>query len=276
VIDLMAVDSASMTLAMMQRVIDQVSSTLDDSRIAGVVVLHGTDSLEETALLAHLQIGASGKPVVFTGAQYTADDVRTDGPRNLHDALSFARRGDASLHQNGGGSSVVISFGGRLLPAWALLKASTQSADAFRVAVATSAGSAAALGRYRRAHDGVGAINVRVIAISPGDDGALVRASLDLGVDGVVLEALGGGNASEQVVSAVRDGVEAGIPVVVTSRVPIGALAPSYGGGGGGHDLVAAGAIFSRSLRAGQSRILLAEMLARRSSQSQTRAAFAV
>lgn len=55
---------------------------------------------------------------------------------------------------------------------------------------------------------------------------------------------------------------ERGVPVVVSSRVPEGRLVASYGGGGGGHDLVAAGAVHSSTLRPGQARILLAALLA--------------
>ena len=77
-----------------------------------------------------------------------------------------------------------------------------------------------------------------------------------------MLAALGSGNASP----AIRDGVArahaAGVPVVISSRVPMGQLAASYGGGGGGHDLVRAGAVLSRVLRPGQARVLLAALIA--------------
>lgn len=72
-----------------------------------------------------------------------------------------------------------------------------------------------------------------------------------------MLAALGSGNANPGIAVAVKRCAERGVPVVVSSRVPEGLLVASYGGGGGGHDLVAAGAIHSSTLRPGQARILL-------------------
>jgi L-asparaginase len=77
-VDLMAKDSASLTLSDMQRISGAVGSCLKDRDVDGIVVLHGTDAMEETALLVHLQRRIS-KPVVFTGAQFTADHPQADG-----------------------------------------------------------------------------------------------------------------------------------------------------------------------------------------------------
>ncbi|MDT8893012.1 hypothetical protein RBB90_23940, partial [Enterobacter cloacae] len=75
-------------------------------------------------------------------------------------------------------------------------------------------------------------------------------------------------------VEAVRRCSARNIPVVVSSRVPQGKLTPSYGGGGGGHDLAHAGAVHSTSLRPGQARILLAALLASGASSQSIRDAF--
>ncbi|MDI6944780.1 hypothetical protein QMO46_14900 [Microbacterium barkeri] len=139
----------------------------------------------------------------------------------------------------------------------------TPSDGAATPAFATPAHATPALATARRAHDGVARVRVDVVAVVPGGDDLHLRASAAAGARAVVLEALGSGNASPAIVEGVRRCVDQGVRVAVTSRVPEGALAASYGGGGGGHDLVVAGAAMARTLRAGQTRILLAELLAR-------------
>lgn len=123
----MAKDSSSLTLANMQRISDAVGIELSDPAVAGIVVLHGTDAMEESSLLVHLQ-HALPKPVVFTGAQFTADHRQADGPANL------ARAIETALDQRNAEKGVLLSFGGRCLPAWGLYKLSADAADAFRSA----------------------------------------------------------------------------------------------------------------------------------------------
>lgn len=110
-VDLMAKDSSSLTLADIQRISDAVGVELNDPAVTGVVVLHGTDAMEESSLLVHLQ-HATTKPVVFTGAQFTADHPNADGPSNLAAAIETA------LDQTNAERGVLLSFGGRCLPAW--------------------------------------------------------------------------------------------------------------------------------------------------------------
>lgn len=242
VADLMARDSSTLTLADMQAISDASGAELAGGA-AGVVILHGTDAMEETALLLALQ--HPGAPVVLTGAQFTDDHPQADGPANMATAIRAVLEG----------RGVRLAFGGRVLPAWGLVKHATDSADAFRLA-------AEAVAPDVTLNAPVGAVRVDVVAIHPGADATHLDASLAAGAQGIVLAALGSGNASP----AIRDGVArahaAGVPVVISSRVPMGRLAASYGGGGGGHDLVRAGAVLSRVLRPGQARVLLAALIA--------------
>lgn len=248
-VELMAKDSASLTLADMQAISGKVRELLDDAAVNGIVILHGTDAMEETALLVHLQHGLS-KPVVFTGAQFTADHPKADGPANLAAAVA------AAIDPANASRGVLVCFGGRLLPAWGLYKHSSDVADAFRQSRPRenppSPHLAAALDNVR----------VDVVAIYPGCDSVHVDASLRADAHGIVLAALGSGNANSRLVEAVRRCADVGVPVVVSSRVPDGLLVSSYGGGGGGHDLAGAGAIHSSTLRPGQARILLAALVA--------------
>ncbi|MCX2697436.1 asparaginase [Ochrobactrum chromiisoli] len=248
-IDLMAKDSSSLTLIDMQAISDAVQVQLDDPQISGIVVLHGTDSMEETALLVHLQRHIS-KPVIFTGAQFTADHPDADGPANLATAIRLAA--DPASRDKG----VVIAFGGRIVPAWGAFKYSSDHADAFRSV------------RALKTPDGihlpapVAGKRIDIVAIHPGCDDLHIQASIQAGTDGIILAALGSGNANAAIVEAVKQCSKHNIPVVVSSRVPTGVLVAGYGGGGGGFDLVTAGAIHSQTLRPGQARILLASMIA--------------
>ncbi|NTE56032.1 asparaginase [Agrobacterium tumefaciens] len=248
-VDLMAKDSSSLTLADMQRISDAVGVELNDPAVAGVVVLHGTDAMEESSLLVNLQ-HALTKPVVFTGAQFTADHKDADGPANLAQAIETA------LDPQNLAKGVLLSFGGRCLSAWGLYKLSADAADAFRSARPLVQASAPNLVAP------VADIRVDIVAIHPGCDATHIDASLQAGAKGIVLAALGSGNANPHIAEAVKRCTKRGVPVVVSSRVPEGRLVASYGGGGGGHDLVAAGAVHSSTLRPGQARILLAALLA--------------
>lgn len=252
-VDLMAKDSASLTLSDMQRISDAVDTALKDGDVDGVIVLHGTDAMEETALLVHLQ-HRIGKPVIFTGAQFTADHPQSDGPDNLAAAIRLA------CDPANAGEGVLIAFGGRIVPAWGAYKFSSDSADAFRSACPILIQSPALTAT-------VGDRRVDTIAIYPGCDAIHIEASIAAGASGIVLAALGSGNTTPCVVEAVRECSRRNIPVAVSSRVPEGLLTPSYGGGGGGYDLGEAGAIHAHTLRPGQARILLAALIASGSSK---------
>lgn len=256
--EVLAKDSSALTLADMQHISASVAAQLSDTDVAGVVVLHGTDAMEETSLLVQLQHQPQ-KPVIFTGAQFAADHPRSDGIGNLADAVRMAMAGK---------DGVRLAFAGRELPCWGLYKRTTDLADAFALA-----GPVPAPALPRLPAD-VGATRLDIVAIHPGCDAAHLDASLDRGADGVVIAALGSGNASPEIVAAIQRASARGVPVVISSRVPEGEMAPIYGGGGGGHDMAAAGAIHARWLRPGQARILLAVLLANGCDRDRIRAAF--
>lgn len=245
--ELMSKDSSAFDFADMDSVADAVATALTDPDCVGVVVLHGTDTMEETAFLVDL-FHDDPRPVVFTGAQRTSDHSEPDGPGNVTAAIETVR------NPVNRGRGVLVSFGGRTLSACGLTKWHTSDLDAF-------VGSDQERSVFDRAN--ISGTRVDIVALYPGADAVAIDAYLDVGSQGLVLQALGSGNANSTVVEAVKRATAAGIPVVVTTRVPLGSVEPSYGGGGGGADLVDAGAVFS-PLRAGQARILLAVQIATR------------
>ncbi|WP_072686863.1 asparaginase [Rhodococcus marinonascens] len=250
--DLMSKDSSSMSFADMDRVRDAVVAELRDPDVDAVVVLHGTDTMEETAFLLDLHHD-DPRPVIFTGAQRTFDHPESDAAANLTAAIMAGS--DPALRCSG----VLIAFAGALYRAAGTRKAETTSLEAFHSVHPTET-------PQRRLDPlpwhPISGTRVDIVAIYPGADRVQIDACLASGTQGLVLDGLGSGNANPVIVAAVRDCVSAGIPVAVTTRVPRGPITPAYGGGGGGHDLVAAGALFSTNLRAGQARVLLAALLA--------------
>lgn len=241
--EVMSKDSSALDFADLDTIRTAVADALAEDGCVGVVVLHGTDTMEESALYVDL-FHDDERPVVFTGAQRTADHADPDGPGNIAAAVAAAQS------ERG----VLIAFGGRLLPARGAIKKHTTELDAFR---------SAALPRPKPLlWKPIAGVRVDIAALYPGADGLQIDACRQAGASGIVLQALGSGNTNAAVVHAVKEAVAAGVHVVVTTRVPFGETSPTYGGGGGGHDLVDAGAVFSRELRAGQARIQLAALVA--------------
>ena len=94
-----------------------------------------------------------------------------------------------------------------------------------------------------------------------GADGRLVRAAVDQGAKGIVIEGLGWGNVNQPMFAAIKDALAKSVPVVIASRVPNGRVLPNYGFEGGGKTLVDAGAVMADDLSARKARILLMLLL---------------
>jgi L-asparaginase len=230
----------------------------------GVVLTHGTDTMEETAFLLDL-VHDDLRPVVLTGAQRPFDDVAPDGPANLADALCVAA--DPAARDHG----VLLTFDGVALPARGVRKSDTLSAHAFTApgrgpAFRLVDGRAIPLARPHRPAplpldlDVPDLPRVDVVSAYAGADGLHVRASVEAGAAGIVVAALGAGNVGPALVEAVAGAVADGVPVLISSRVTTGPVAPLYAGGGTELDRV--GAVFADDLSPWQARLLLAVALA--------------
>jgi len=262
--DVFRVGGFRMTLDRVSELARAVAAELRDPDVAGVVVTHGTDTTEETAFFLDL-FHDDPRSVVLTGAQRAADAPDTDGPRNLTDAVTAAASpGTRRL-------GVLICFGGQLFPARGTRKTHTLAADTFTNPSAgplgwVHRGEVALVGRPRRgtalpldAFDPSG-VRVDVVPCYPDADATTLRACVEAGARGIVLEATGAGNANPAICAAVTDVTAAGIVVVTSTRVAAGPVMPIYGDGGGA-DLLAAGAVPTGLLRPSQSRMLLAALL---------------
>jgi L-asparaginase len=276
--DVVRVGGFRMTLDRVHTLARAVATELRDESVAGVVVAHGTDTIEESAFFLDL-FHADPRPVVVTGAQRAADAPDSDGPRNLADAITAAAAPATR------GLGVLIGFGGRLLPARGTVKTHTVAADTFtnpsggplgwvhggQVGVVTAPRRGAAL--PLDAFDSAG-LRVDVAPCYPDADATALRAFADAGARGVVLEATGAGNANPAICAAVAELTAAGVVVVTSTRVAAGPVTPIYGDGGG-VDLLAAGAVPSGLLRPSQARMLLAALLGLHRDPDVVRRAFA-
>jgi len=247
--------SEEMSLRQAGDVVSAALSAADRDEVAGVVVAHGTDTMEETAFLADIH-WTSAKPIVFTGSQRAPDESGFDGLRNLHDALTLANGSQAR------GLGAWIVFGGQALPARGAFKRHTSSLQGFahRMGLGVSVGQPPP----RRARPaplpyGPCDANVDLISLGLGSAGRLIDAAVAGGARGLVIEALGRGNAGANVAQAISCAVAAGVAVAVTSRCGEGDVSPDYATG---RQLLDAGAVFCNDLGPSQARILLARMLA--------------
>ncbi len=275
--DVLRVNSYAMRPDDVQSVIEAVYESLAAPAVDGVVVTHGTDSMEETAFAVDL-FHDDPRPVVFTGAQRSADHPFTDGPANLRDAMIVAGTPQAR------GLGVLVVFGGSVYAAAGTRKVHTLALAPFASPDSGPLGGLRDgmlwLARHpvrrkplQRPLTRLSDTRVDVVALYPGCDTSALDAVVAAGARGVVIEALGAGNANPAIRDAIARLVSEGVVVVLSTRVHAGPVTPLYGGGGG-RDLVDVGAIPSGLLRPSQARMLLLVLLAAHADSSTIRSAF--
>ena len=253
--------SAHFTLDTLWEIRRRVTQHLANPDVEGIVLTHGTDVLEETAMLLDLTVDSS-KPVVLTGAMRTASDAGFDGFANLAGAVRVA----ASELAHGLGTMVVLND--TVHAARYVTKTNTQSTDTFQspgwghLGRIDSDGLHVAWRLSQRtflapALEG----RVELIKLSVGmQPGALCHA-LERGTRGIVLEALGGGRVPPWWLPHIRSALTAGVPVVVASRCPSGRVGDRYGYAGAQRDLRSAGCLPAGCLNGQKARMALMVIL---------------
>jgi L-asparaginase len=225
--------------------------------VDGIVVTHGTDTLEETAFLLDLTL-APERPVVFCGAMRTISEPGWDGPANLTAAVRVA------AHPASRGRGVLVAFGGEVHSASEVTKWHTQQLSAFRSPAGPLGTVERDAVRFRRPAAAGRPIPARrieprvaLLVMAAGCDAAPVHEALRRGARGLVIEATGCGNVPPRVLPGIRAARRAGVPVVIVSRCPEGRVTPTYAYEGGGRQLRDLGAIFAPELPGHKARIKL-------------------
>ena len=252
----------------------RVERHLADPGTTGVVVTHGTDTMEESAYLADLLV-ASDKPVVFTGAQRAADAHDPDGPRNIADAVRIAASPAAM------GLGVMIAFEQEFHAARDVTKTHTSRVDTFMSSEHGKLGEidGERVSVHRRPVLRKTFVAERIesrvdlVKLVMGSDDRFLRFAADSGAKGIVIEGFGRGNATPAAAKAIAEIIAAGVPVIVTSRCQRGRVRPIYGNGGA-RDLERADAIFAGDLTGPKARVLAAVMLGAELSSEAMRAEF--
>lgn len=204
----------------------RVQTLLDDDTIDGIVVTHGTDTLEETAAFLALTL-TSVKPVVLTAAMRPATALSADGPMNLYNAACVA------AHPDSAGRGVLVSFGDAIYPALGVRKRETHCLDAFGGASAGASGRTDPLryfaparhtGRpvFTLASDRTGLPRVDVLYIGAGTPPGLLDLMIADGARGIILALPGNGSLPAAWDAPVADAVARGVPVIRASRVGLG------------------------------------------------------
>ena len=258
IVDFGAFPGPHMTTGRMWALRNLIETQLARGDVQGVVVTHGTDSLEESAYLMARSLGAT-KPVVFTGAMRTASDLSWDGPANLGTAVRVAASEEAR------GYGVLVAMCDRIFSALDVTKSHTYTVDAFE---SPGLGPLGVVDDshvvFRRALPELPAPlspkelggPVDIVYAWAGSDSRLLDASRRDAL-AVVVAGMGRGNVPPAMIDGIDRWHDEGKPVVIASRVQRGRVGRTYGYPGGARRLQERGAILAGSRRPQQARIEL-------------------
>lgn len=247
-----------MTPELMFDLSQKIRELILKQEVDGIIVTHGTDTLEETAYFLDLTVKTE-KPIVIIGAMKTSTEPDWDGPRNLIDAIHIIN------NPNSKGLGVLVCLNGEVNAASEVTKTHTEDIETFRSLDFGSLGFVEK-GKviYNRLPRKLETIetekinsNVDLIKVYAGMDHKFFKYSADNNAEGVVVEAMGVGNVPPAAFEGIKHITEKGIPVVLVSRCPAGETLDIYGYPGAGKWLKQAGVIFADYLNGQKARIKL-------------------
>ncbi len=237
---------------------DYVNNLLNREDICGVVITHGTDSLEETAYFLDLTI-SSQKPVIVTGAMRSSSELGYDGPSNLSASVCTAVSDKAI------GKGVLIVLNNEVLLACEATKTDTLALNTFKPLSKGPLGliDCNELVIFKNTEErtiiDTDKIETKVALFKSGIgmDDEFIQFAADSGYKGIVIEAMGRGNLPPKMYEGVKYARQKNIPVVIVSRCHSGRVFDSYGYLGSGRDLRNLGCIFGGELPGQKARIKL-------------------
>ncbi|CEK32082.1 L-asparaginase [[Clostridium] sordellii] len=247
-----------MTPEKMLNLRNYINDILSNDDISGVVVTHGTDSLEETAYFLDLTLDTP-KPVIVTGAMRSSDELGYDGPSNLAAAVCTAISDEAY------NKGVLVVLSNEVLLASEATKTNTLTLNTFKSLTCGPLGiidcdklvlSRDIVNRETIVVDKVES-DVALIKSGAGMDESFINFAADKGCKGIVIEAMGRGNIPPGMLKGVEYARSKDIPVIIATRCHSGRVFDSYGYLGSGRDLRNLGCIFAGDLPGQKARIKL-------------------
>lgn len=247
-----------MTPELMFKLSGTIKHLIKNGNYSGVIVTHGTDTLEETAYLLDLTIKTE-IPIVLIGSMKNSSEPDWDGPGNLLDAIQICM--DESCRNLG----VLVCLNGEINAASEVTKTYTDEIDTFHSldfgALGLVKNGKVIINRppYKLETIETEKIitNVDMLTVYAGMNEKFFRFSADSGAEGIVVEALGVGNVPPAAFEGIKYVVEKNIPVVLVSRCPAGETLDIYGYPGAGKWLHSIGVIFAEYLNGQKARIKL-------------------
>lgn len=258
VIEFSNIPSPHMTPNKMLSLSQEVDRIAQDDAVVGIVITHGTDTLEETAYLLSLTLTTT-KPVVLTAAMRSGNETSADGAKNILTAVRTASDRHASE------MGVVVVVNEYIHSARTVCKTHSANPHAFTSPAWGALGYAdedRIVWRCRPFAQEKFCIttlpqDVYLVKMATGQDDLLLRCLIEKHVSGIVIEGFGRGNIPPICRQAIIDARKNDIPIVLTTRVQQGRVLDIYGYEGGAADLIQHGVILAGDLSAQKARLKL-------------------
>ena len=254
--------SPHLSLTHMLELSAAIDQALMNKKIFGVIVLHGTDLLPETAFVLEMTLKTT-KPVVVTGSMRHLSEAGYDGVRNLNNALRICLKMPL-------GCEVVVTMGDEIYAARDVFKQNSLAANSM-------SSQAGILGRaieteiifyqhppiaFSHSFNAKALLakplpEVALLSAYPGMDGSLVDLLRQKGIKGLVIDAFGAGNVPPRLGHSLKAALSDKIPVIICTRCPQGGAHAIYAYEGGGRDLHDHGAILSGNIPATKAQLFL-------------------
>lgn len=278
VIEFSEIPSPSMTPQMMLEIATLIKNIIKTKDPIGFVVIHGTDTLEETAFFLDTAIDTE-IPIVVTGSMKSSSELGFDGINNLVSSILVAK--STKSHNRG----VLVVMNDQINAASEVTKSNTLSLDTFKSLDYGPLGvvdnkevlyhRSVTLLRNKLEIDSI-QNQVFLLKAYAGCDSLLIDYLLDNDAKGIVIEALGRGNLPPMMIPGIERAIKMNVPVIICSRCPSGRALDSYGYLGGGKYLTDMGCIMASSLNGQKARILLMLALTKSSDTDFLRGLFTV
>lgn len=242
----------------MMEISNIIKKNISRKDISGVIVTHGTDTLEETAYFLDLIIDQE-KPIIIVGAMRNNSELGYDGSSNLSAAICTATSPRAL------GKGVLVVMNNEVNAAGEVVKTHTMALDTFKspefgpLGIVDNDEVIFYRNIVNRKHIHTEKIEEKVglIRVASGMESDIIDFYIDSGYKGIVLEALGRGNIPPQMIPGVKRAIDHNIPIVIVSRCHTGRVLGSYGYEGGGKHIRDLGVILGGNLPGHKARIQL-------------------